>query len=152
MHIFTKLQSPFPFSQASDAESFPNLLPDNRILIPDLPLYPLVFYLDIRGSGAVNQSYAFILTAPLRSHLQPRDAAQLRTVEAPTNSRLTIVFKVTLDCLYATELAIGSAVIYSIRIQLSSQFPIWFILSSRTLISDELPATSRLCLAPEVIH
>ena len=48
---------------------------------PGFTVIPTGFYLDKRGSGAVNQSDALILTAPIRSRLEPRDAAQLRTEE-----------------------------------------------------------------------
>ena len=48
---------------------------------PGFTVIPTSFYLDKRESGAVNRSDALILTAPLRSRLQPQDAAQLRTEE-----------------------------------------------------------------------
>ena len=47
-------------------------------LSPGFTVMPISFLPQYKEGGVVNQSHAFILTAPLRSHLQPRDTAQTR--------------------------------------------------------------------------
>ena len=51
-------------------------------LSPGFTIMPISFLPQYKEGGVVNQSHTFIPTAPLRSHLQPRDTAQTQTANS----------------------------------------------------------------------